>query len=132
MQYGNYMSLTSYELAKLLIQELETGNVASASKLFNKNAVIIAPVGEIPLDVFFTNFYTENIKVYATVHNIFTQSLYGDDCAIHLTLEEHKATGITVLFTCFSIIECNHGLIQKLIINFDTYPIRQKWPELFI
>jgi hypothetical protein len=125
-------NITLVDLAKLLVKELETGNAISAGKLFTKNAVIVAPVGEIPLDIFLTSFYAENTKVCTKVHNIFSQALHGDSCAIHLTLEEHKTTGITVTFQCFSILECNNGLIQKLTINFDTYPIRQKWPELFV
>jgi len=124
-------TLKSIDLTKLFIYEMENGSFETAKRLFAKKAVVIASGGTFTAIDFLKNFYTENAKVKVKLLNMFPQSLTGDASAVHLQLKEYKVNGIVLVFNCIGILQCNRGKIEKLEIVFDTYPIRNKFPELF-
>ena len=123
--------MNALNITNLLLQQLTNGSFETCRNLFSENAIIIAPAGQLTAEIFLKNFYADNIKVNVTLFDIFPSS-NQNTCAAHLQLEEHKVNGIIVTFTCAAILENNHDKIEKLTIIFDTYPIRSKFPELFL
>jgi hypothetical protein len=114
------------------IGELTNGNAKTTLSLFTADAMINCPNGIITAIQFVEAFFTDNEKAVAKINNIFIDINDSKNCAVYLYLEEHKPNNIIVGFDCAAIFICDTGKISHLTIIFDTYPMHQNFPQLFL
>lgn len=108
------------------LKELERGNVAGVCSLFKPDAQIYSPfLGWVQPASFFDKVVAASGQSAITPLDIYASVDGHPRVAAHFIYDWALKDGSTVKFECVDIFEFGAGgLIDKMIIVYDTYPIR--------
>jgi deoxyadenosine/deoxycytidine kinase len=116
--------MSAEQLANKFIHELAEGDFTSAFALFTQESTLISPFGELSARDFLQLFYSEVKKATFEIKGVFINA-QRNSCKVYVNVKEDKVLGEVVQFDCVAIFECESNTISRVILSYDSYPMRE-------